>query len=599
MSIRRGWLYALLALFTVAAFQVHHINSTYMREDEEIAYFSTRGDLHFAVWYQATQDVQAPAWFASFWLWKQLAGDSEFGARYYGVLLSMLTLALVYRMGRQWFGHPRFGIFAILALGVNVYYLIYALEIRPYPMAMLMATLCMWAFGRWLRLQTWRSALLYGATAAGMLYIHYFTAFLIVIQAVYFLLSRPTGKLLRQAVGGAALALVMWLPWVPVFLTQISALTKIESGMGGTREIGIRTTTEATSWPTVSSLLQIATTGLPLVYIVLLIAGIYYGWRQRRYGLALLWAVGVPAASLLANNWVAVYTQRYVAYMAVGVGIAVAFTLANLPMRLRWVALFLFVVVSLWAMPGQFPVRTPYRDVLRTAASLSKPGDVLLFNPAYNSGDRYVGWQLNHYLTPDLRRSITSDATAADRVRRVWFATSDWLNPNVQATFKRIERTHPLQKIAGDCNPRWCFLMQLLEGPPQAAPTFFGNRVGFWGAEFVDGDSQAAVRARLWWGIDEAVSTDYSIGLQLLNDGGELIAQADGPMNFQTGTPLNTSQFEPGRIYVEQREIPLPSGLAPGQYQVALVVYDWQTGERLRLPDGSDHLVLKTIGFGT
>jgi hypothetical protein len=598
MSIRRGWLYALLALFIVAAFQVHHINNTYMREDEEIAYFSTRGDLPFAVWYQATQDVQAPAWFASFWVWKQFAGDIEFGARYYGVLLSMLTLALVYRIGRQWFGHPRFGIFAILALGVNVYYLIYALEIRPYPMAMLMAALCMWAFGRWLCLRTWRSALLYGATAAGMLYIHYFTAFLILVQAIYFLLSRPTAKQIRQAVGGALLAMALWMPWMPVFLTQINALTQIESGMGGTREIGIRSTTEATSWPTVSSLLQVATTGLPLVYIVLLLAGIYFGWRQRRYGLALLWAVGVPAASLIANHWVAVYTQRYVAYMAVGVGIAVAFTLASLPTRFRWLALFMFAVVSLWAMPGEFPVRTPYRDVLKTVSSLSQPGDVLLFDPAYNPKDRFVTWQLNHYLSSDLRSAVTSDANTASGARRVWFVTSDWLNPEVQDTFNRIERTHPLQKIVGDCNPRWCFLIQLLEGPPQAAPTTFGRQVSFWGAK-VSSDLLTSVRARLWWGIDEPLSTDYSIGLQLLNDKGDLIAQVDGPINVQAGTPLKTSQLEPGRIYVETRKVIVPADYPPGYYQVALVVYDWKTGERLKLPDGSDHLLLETILFGT
>jgi 4-amino-4-deoxy-L-arabinose transferase-like glycosyltransferase len=598
MSIRRGWLFSILALFLVAAFQVHHINSTNMREDEEIAYFSTRKDFTFAVWYQATQDVQAPAWFASFWAWKQLAGDSEFGARYYGALLSMLALALVYQIGRRWFGAPRFGLFAVLVLGVNVYYLIYSLEIRPYPMAMLMATLCMWAFGRWLRRQTWRTALLYGATAAAMLYIHYFLAFLILVQAIYFLLSRPNARLVRQAVGAAALGLVMWLPWMPVFMSQIAALNRIESALGGAREIGIRSTTEPTSWPTTNSLVQVATNGLPLVYIVCLLAGLYYGWQGRRYGLALLWALGVPAASLIANNWVAVYTQRYVAYLAVGVGIAVAFTLASLPARFRWPALILFAAVNLYAMPNQFPIRTPYRDVLKTVSKASQPGDVLLFNPAYDPKDRFVAWQVNHYLSPDLRRSITGDANTAMTTRRVWFGTTDWLNPKVQAAFKQIEKTHPLQQIAGDCNPHWCYLVQLLEGPPQTAPTVFGHQVGFWGAE-IDSDHLTSVRARLWWGIDEPLSADYSIGLQLLNAQGGLIAQVDGPINVQTGAPLNTQQLEPGRIYVEAREVTVPADYPPGEYQVALVVYDWRTGERLKLPDGADHLVLKTILFGT
>jgi hypothetical protein len=61
----RWWLAGLLALFAISAFRVHSIHSTYMREDEEIAYRTTARDLGFAVWYQATQDVHAPTWFAS------------------------------------------------------------------------------------------------------------------------------------------------------------------------------------------------------------------------------------------------------------------------------------------------------------------------------------------------------------------------------------------------------------------------------------------------------------------------------------------------------------------------------------------------------
>jgi hypothetical protein len=35
--------------------------------------------------------------------------------------------------------------------------------------------------------------------------------------------------------------------------------------------------------------------------------------------------------------------------------------------------------------------------------------------------------------------------------------------------------------------------------------------------------------------------------------------------------------------------------LLPGKYYLKLVVYDWQTSERLTLRDGSDHLELGTF----
>ena len=58
---------------------------------------------------------------------------------------------------------------------------------------------------------------------------------------------------------------------------------------------------------------------------------------------------------------------------------------------------------------------------------------------------------------------------------------------------------------------------------------------------------------------------------------------------------VNTSQFEPGRIYIDFRTLTLPASLAPGNYVLELVVYDWQTNVQLLLPDGSTSLTLDTI----
>jgi hypothetical protein len=53
--------------------------------------------------------------------------------------------------------------------------------------------------------------------------------------------------------------------------------------------------------------------------------------------------------------------------------------------------------------------------------------------------------------------------------------------------------------------------------------------------------------------------------------------------------------MQPGHIYIDYRTLNLPATIAPGTYQLDLIVYNWQTGQRLALPDGSDHLSLNAI----
>src|SRR5215207_9557052 len=156
---RQWWLLALLLLFAMTAFRIHRIPETYMREDEEIAFRTTALTLESSIRYQIQSDVHAPLWFASFWLWQQYAGSSEYMGRVYSILLSALTLALMYQLGRRWFGAPRYGLFVVVAVGANAYATIYSLEIRPYALVMLVTTINMLLYFRWLKYETQRTAL--------------------------------------------------------------------------------------------------------------------------------------------------------------------------------------------------------------------------------------------------------------------------------------------------------------------------------------------------------------------------------------------------------------------------------------------------------
>jgi mannosyltransferase len=596
----RTWAAALLVIAVLVGWRIVAVQHTYMRDDEEIAFRTTQYDLGYTLWYQAEQDIQAPLWFALFWAWQQAAGSSEFAARLLSILLMMLTLALVYRIGRRWFGGARGGLFAVGILGVNSYFFIYTLEIRPYPLVMLTAALSMWCFERWLARSTPRAAAAYGLTLALALYVHYFLAFLVAAQFLYLLLMAGlTRARLVQFVGAAALGFALWLPWLPNFFSQLVVLRRLAEEAGAVYGLGIGTTStaEPTNAATLGRLVQIATNGIPVVYGAALLLGILAALRgliRRVYGLALAWALAVPAVALALNLVMAVYAQRYVSYLSIGLALAVGAALGSVQQRrLRLAALAVFIGANVWALGGQLPVRIPYRDLF--AAMSAEAGEVVYFTRA-GEDDPFVLWQVRAYLSPEFQVILDGDMSAVETARRAWFVTGDWFNPAVRADFERLESTHPVQMVLGQCSRAWCYLAQLMEAPPAAEPTRFGGVLPFRGAD-IDAVTPEATRVRLWWQTDAPIRLDYSIGLHLRDSAGNLVAQSDGAIAHYGVETVQTSQMQPGRIYIDHRTLALPPGLPDGQYPLELVVYQSWDGLRLTLPSGAEALLLSYLNF--
>jgi uncharacterized membrane protein len=594
---QRYWLAGLIVIFVVAVLYVHAIHFTYMTADENLVYRFTRESLTETVSYLANRDVHPPLWFSFFWGWRRVVGESDFAGRIHALFLSLMTLAVVYQLGKRWFGAPRYGLFAMVVLAVSGLFLRYTLEIRPYALAMFLASLSMVAFWRWLKLRTWRTALVYGASIAALLYVHYFLFLFLLAQGVYFLIfARPSRRMWQQSFGVAAAAFLLWLPWFPSFLSQFGRIRSVEVAAGEARGLaGSGATTQATSLEEIIRLAESATNGLFWLYVLVLVIGFIYWWRKDGYRLALIWAVGVPAITFLVNLVAAVYTPRYIINFVIGLALVLAAGLGRLSGRVRWLALAGFTAVNLWVLPTQMPNDVvPYSLLYRQLAEAWQPGDVVLFDQG-GWGDGLMQWQWRHHSTPEMRLLATDKTEQALTARRVWHVAGDWLNEDVQANFRQIEGTHPRQTGFGGCDIHWCYVIQLMEAPPWSEPQVFGEDMAFWGAD-IDGITPQAIQARLWWRVEQTPTKDYSIGLHLLDVNGNLIAQSDSSIHhYGSEQVTNTSQLEPDKIYIDFRTLNLSGGLFPGDYQLAVVVYDWQTGERLRLADGTDHLTLETI----
>ena len=104
-----------------------------------------------------------------------------------------------------------------------------------------------------------------------------------------------------------------------------------------------------------------------------------------------------------------------------------------------------------------------------------------------------------------------------------------------------------------------------------------------------------SIFARLWWRTSQPLNRDYSISLQLVDANGVIVAQQDGPLNPDAEQPIQTSYMLPGHVYTDDRTLAVAGVLAPGEYQLLLVVYQSWDGVRLTLQGGSDTLLVRAF----
>lgn len=596
-------LLTVLLLLIGTAVLIFGMDAMHMRPDEHLTFQNMQYSFSESMIRLATRNNQAPLWWINTWVWQRLAGTSEYANRINSVLFSLLTMSVVFQIGRSWFGTRRAGWFALLLLSVNAYFFVYGLEMRMYALAILLTTLSMRCFYAWVTHKRWLDAIFYGLSVTALLYTHYYLGFVVLAQAAFFavfFLWRLDWKLIRQGFAAALLAAVVWSPGIVLLYGQLGFIDFAGEG-------GLKIPTQPTNLETLRDLLAIVSNGWAWLYAALIVFGIVRLWKKPAYWLVLFWLIFSPGLVLLVNTQAPIFTQRYTSFFAPAIALALAAPLAVLKLPgkqttsrsgvLRWAAVILVAALSLVTLPQHFPNRTPWRDILAQVSVQAQPGDILLFSSV--EVDAYKLDQMARYLPAELVQNRVDTAAEAAQARRVWFLNDFWFNDDVRADFETLEASHRVWSVAGDCTSDWCLLAQLMVAPPNREAEFFGGIIGFLGADASLAED-GTLHVLLWWTVEEMPSLDYSISLQVLDTDGALITQADGaiqPPDSEEGIP--TSQLQPGGTYLDERFLQLPANVAQGEFTVQLVVYDWQTNERLTISPNRDTITLQNISTGT
>src|SRR5258708_5293696 len=163
--------------------------------------------------------------------------------------------------------------------------------------------------------------------------------------------------------------------------------------------------------------------------------------------------------------------------------------------------------------------------------------------------------------------------------RRVWYVTDETRDPQMAAL---VAKDRIARESAGPARLQF----QLYEAPPNEEGILFENGMRFHGLDFVGTLMPGMVtyhlnepfRVRLWWSLDRPLDHDYSVGLYVF-----LIRAGAGQLAMQSDTPVYASQWQPGQLYTEERDLTVASTMQTATYPISMAVYD---------PTNSNHRLL-------
>ncbi len=164
----------------------------------------------------------------------------------------------------------------------------------------------------------------------------------------------------------------------------------------------------------------------------------------------------------------------------------------------------------------------------------------------------------------------------------VWMWFPAWQRPSFWAALLIM----PLLAAGPGLSPRF----QTYPIPPQPAGVFGAPRILLIDLQVLNPPTPGQnLVMEAYWQATQPIDFDYNIFIHVVDAQGHLVAQLDTQPQ-QGKRPMTT--WLPGEVLQDRYTLAIPAQ-ATGPLHVEMGLYHWQTGQRLRLPDGSDALLCK------
>ncbi len=617
----------IVIIFVALALRLFQLGRQSLWYDEGVSFYMTRLGLAEMMRWTA-YDIQPPLYYLILRLWVLLFGPSEFSLRFPSLIFGLLTVPLVYLVGRRLFDRAT-GLVAAALAAIAPLYLWYSQEARMYT---LLTFLCLLSSYLLLlaidevepkkRRFLWLALALTDALA---LYTHYFAAFVIVFQALYFLLawgrSRERSRLLAGALALVGIVL-LYLPWLPFAFIRYG--TDV-SYWGGTLKLNEVLRKLVISFSLGESVIEATAAKLAIGYVVIFLIAValiaVQGSRVRVSGLFLLLYLLVPVVLIVAFVYRnPKFNPRYLmlasppALLIVAAGLVILFrkgtgtknagrvTLLLAACCCSLCSLFILGTMAYADYNLYFDVRftkPDFRGVARYLDEHQEPDEAIILASGhaypvftyYYQGDNWhpippqrtlsTVNTLNYGLADDLNRILKGQ-------KGVWAVLwqDEVVDPNgfltamldeggealpVEASFYHVQLRHYA------LSPGARFSSEPAIEHPLAVN--FGDKIDLLGY----GQPRPGT-VTLYWRARSEMEEDYKVSLRLRDEDGHYWHRRDRDRR-PAADLYPTMRWKPGEVLFGKYEVPVLPGTPPGEYWLEAVLYSEAAPEALDVLD--------------
>ncbi|HRQ36946.1 MAG TPA: hypothetical protein PLD25_03410 [Chloroflexota bacterium] len=350
--------------------------------------------------------------------------------------------------------------------------------------------------------------------------------------------------------------------------------------------------------------------------LLMAFVGLAPTWRRSR--LTVLWLVGLPllTAVIIDQTWHhGRYTMPLIPFQMIVAAVGAYWVTGKLEIRdwrlptisnLQSPISFLFAALLLLGASWQFRpwanmLAQNVNEVLEIDVALGEwlaantPPDALIAVDdigaiAFLSGRRIV--DMNGLISPEVWPAVRQPVGLARDTRLTRILSQS--RPDVIVAFplwhwpltQNTAVAHPIHSVQTGTHTiifqpeavvyaaNWPYVAAA--APATAVNAIFGNAIELVGYDETVGAT--AVKLTFYWRSLAPVMADYDVFVHLLDENGNIVAQADQQ-------PLNglapTGQWQPGDMIRHPLAIPLPPDLPAGVYTLRTGLYLRETGERL------------------
>ncbi len=610
--ILSSWLIFVLILMAFA-WRLYRLDYQSLRGDEAVSVlYASRG--YGEMLRLASQiDVHPPLYYSLLYPWMMAVGEGEFAVRFLSLIFGLLSLPLVFILGRNLLS-PEVGLVGAFMMAVNPFQIWFAQDARMYILSLTLTLASMLLFLKALKGERGYLWAAYTLVTILSLYSHYYGAFVLLAQGLFFLLWWPRHRemvapwLLSQVVIGAAL-----LPWLYLAFPNIVAY-------GGTGEsVGFLTMV----WRVLGAFsLGLTVEGwvrllLSACFLPLLALGLWSTARRSWYTFAFLalYALVPIFGVFIASRQRSLFTERYLVaispayYLLLGGGLAWGKGVLSRKTGSVFfgAATLLILASSCYSLYGyhflpQYAKSPDWRSLARYLRDSQREGDVVIQNHLDQAFLYYYRGPsplvvLPRGSPPDLEETEKRLEEIVARYRRIWLLPDPvgytdptgfverWLDrrcyPEGEATISSLRLKLYL--------PPTLFFAQI-EHPLSFR---LGEMVALIGYDLQE--KEAHLNLTLYWQALAPLARGYTVFTHLLDGEGRIWGQKDNPPQ---GGSFPTTDWSAGDIIVDRYLIPLAPRTPPGRYQIEVGMYDPATGERLPVFDRQGEFVGDRVFLG-